>query len=363
MCADLPAVHDALASGKVSAGHVDALARMTAEFDDAARAELKDLESAVVGSAVVMPVEAFEREVRNLGRILSRDDGVSQLARLEQQRCVRRWMDRVSGMCHTHLQVDPETDARIAAALDAAVAAARSQLQGDDVEFDHLKADALVGLITGARTTGRRVPDLTLLADARTLHEGRHDDTVCETADGSPLPVETMRRHGCDAAITPIVIETTVSRSTWDGPDGSPPPTQRRALRVMYRTCGFPGCQVRFEDCRIHHVTWWEHLGATNLDNLLPICERHHHHVHEGGWTLTLKPDRTITLRRPDGTLHHEATTTTTTTRTTTHDHHHENRLEGGAPPPPGARSPTSATRGAVQLSEVRPGCLVAAGA
>jgi hypothetical protein len=44
------------------------------------------------------------------------------------------------------------------------------------------------------------------------------------------------------------------------------------------------------------------------------MCERHHHHVHEGGWTLTLKPDRTITLRRPDGTLHHEAPTTTTGT-------------------------------------------------
>ena len=139
---------------------------------------------------------------------------------------------------------------------------------------------------------------------------------MCETADGSPLPVETMRRHGCDAAITPIVLDD----------DGVPlnvgrtrrlaTAEQRRALRVMYRTCGFPGCQVRFEDCRIHHVTWWEHLGATNLDNLLPICERHHHHVHECGWTLTLKPDRTITLRRPDGTLHHEATTTTTNTHT-----------------------------------------------
>ena len=27
-----------------------------------------------------------------------------------------------------------------------------------------------------------------------------------------------------------------------------------------------------------------------------------------------MKPDRTITLRRPDGTLHHEGPTTTTTT-------------------------------------------------
>ena len=54
-------------------------------------------------------------------------------------------------MCHTHLELDPETDAKVSAALDAAVAAARAQQQDDDVNFDHLKADALVDLITGAR--------------------------------------------------------------------------------------------------------------------------------------------------------------------------------------------------------------------
>ena len=154
-----------------------------------------------------MPVETFEREMSKLGRVLSRDDGVSRVARLKRQRCVRRWVDRVTGMCHTHLQLDPETDARVSAALDAAVAAERARHQGEDVEFDHLKADALVGLITGARTTHRRTPDLTLLTDARTMRDGRHEHSVCETGDGQPLPVETVRRHGCDADITPIVLD------------------------------------------------------------------------------------------------------------------------------------------------------------
>ncbi|MDQ3352814.1 MAG: HNH endonuclease, partial [Actinomycetota bacterium] len=30
---------------------------------------------------------------------------------------------------------------------------------------------------------------------------------------------------------------------------------------------------------------------------------RHHHLVHEGGWTMTLDTHRVITLHRPDGTL------------------------------------------------------------
>ena len=78
---------------------------------------------------------------------------------------------------------------------------------------------------------------------------------------------------------------------------------QRRALRAMHRTCGHPGCTVPFESCRIHHVRWWtrDH-GPSDLDNLLPLCEAHHHLVHEGGWTLTMTPDRVATWTRPDGT-------------------------------------------------------------
>ena len=134
---------------------------------------------------------------------------------------------------------------------------------------------------------------------------------MCETGDGQHLPAATIRRLACDANVIPIVL----------GGDGVPLDVgraqrlatrdQRRALRAMYQTCGHPGCQVRFEDCRIHHVTWWEHFGPTDLVNLLPLCERHHHLVHEGGWSLTMKPDRTITLRRPDGSLSFEGNTTT----------------------------------------------------
>ena len=72
----------------------------------------------------------------------------------------------------------------------------------------------------------------------------------------------------------------------------------------MYRTCGHPDCTVRFADCEIHHVIAWIHQhGPTNLANLLPLCNQHHHLVHDAGWHLTLQPDRTITLRRPDGTV------------------------------------------------------------
>ena len=79
---------------------------------------------------------------------------------------------------------------------------------------------------------------------------------------------------------------------------------QRRALRALYRGCGIPGCDVSFDRCTIHHVVWWRHGGRTDLENLLPLCPHHHTLVHTAGWVITLGPNRELTLRLPDGSLH-----------------------------------------------------------
>jgi len=50
-------------------------------------------------------------------------------------------------------------------------------------------------------------------------------------------------------------------------------------------------------------VQWWRNGGFTDLENLLPLCSKHHHLVHDGRWTLTLLADRTLTINLPDGTV------------------------------------------------------------
>lgn len=106
---------------------------------------------------------------------------------------------------------------------------------------------------------------------------------------------------------------------------------QRRALRTIYRHCAHHGCDVTFDRCEIHHIDWYEHGGNTDLANLLPLCSRHHHLVHEGGWTLHLTPDRTLTITRPDGT-HHATTRPDIATERDEHEHHdHERRRQPAA--------------------------------
>jgi hypothetical protein len=47
---------------------------------------------------------------------------------------------------------------------------------------------------------------------------------------------------------------------------------------------------------------WWETGGRTDYDNLLLLCGRHHHLVHEGGWRLAGSA-MDFSIYRPDGEL------------------------------------------------------------
>ena len=76
---------------------------------------------------------------------------------------------------------------------------------------------------------------------------------------------------------------------------------QRRALRGLYRGCAIPGCTVSYDRCKLHHIVWWRHGGRTDLDNLLPVCSKHHGKIHHDNWVVELGPNRELTLRLPDG--------------------------------------------------------------
>src|SRR5829696_10026693 len=310
VCELLPGVHDALAEGRVAGGHVDAVARLAASLDDAGRAELRALEATLVAAAARMSVEEHQREMQRLQRLLSRDDGVGHHERLRRQRHLKRWVDKVSGMCHTELVLDPLTDAKVAAVFDAAVTRECGR-PGDDRSLDQLKADVVVDLIVRPPGDhgGRPVPEVVVLVDEATLGDGVHDRTVAETAPGQPVPVEAIRRLTCDGDLIPVVLNGDGVTLEHGRARRVATTAQRRALRVMYRTCGHPHCQVGFEHCDIHHAVPWQRGSVTDVANLLPLCSKNHHLVHEGGWHLALRPDRTIRLERPDGTVAFEGAT------------------------------------------------------
>jgi hypothetical protein len=309
VCELLPGLHAALAAGVVTAGHADPVGRVAADLDEAGRATLCELENTIVTAAAERSVEVFQREMSALADTLAGDDGTSRHERRRRQRCVKRWVDRQTGLCHTHLTLDPEADAAVGAALGAAVYAEQQTTpDDDDRSFDQVRADVMVELITGARSVQRRTPQVSVLIDYDTLRDRIHDRGVCETDTGEPLPPSAVRRLACDAEVVPVtlnghgvVLDEGRARRTATA-------EQRRALRAMHRSCVHPDCTVGFEHCDIHHVTPWWDGGRSDLENMAPVCSRHHHLVHDTNWSLTLHPDRTVEWRRPDGTIHHKAT-------------------------------------------------------
>ncbi len=223
VCAQLPALEQALAEGRVSGEHVDAVADVARTLNESGLAELRDLDETLAKTAAVSSVDEFARECRDLGWILSRDEGVSRHAHLRQQRQVRRWVDRQTGMHNTLISLDPEADAKMWTAINGAVGRARAAKQDPELSWDHLQADTVVDLITGARATDPRCPEVSVLIDIETLRDGLHDNTVCETSDGTPLPPDAVRRMACDADIVPVVLGSTAKRSMSGEANVSPP--------------------------------------------------------------------------------------------------------------------------------------------
>ena len=122
--------------------------------------------------------------------------------------------------------------------------------------------------------------------------------------------MQTVQRLRCEADVLPVVLRSTGEVLHVGRTARVATRAQRRALAALHRTCAHPHCSAAFSRCQIHHVVPWEQGGRTDLDNLIPLCTEHHHLVHEGGWSLELHDDRTITLTRPDGTRSFSGRTT-----------------------------------------------------
>ncbi len=307
ICSQIPALEDALAVGAVSSDHLDVLARLTRNLTDSERSDLHFVADDLVASATTDYVSEFERKTRNLiDHIRTTHAPHDDAAELDRQRDtsnIKRWIDKPTGMHKTLVELDPIRDATLHAAIDAHLARLRQRADHAHTPFAQLQIESLLAAISTEQPGERRVPEITLVIDNTSLCDGRHVDTICETSDGAPLPVSAVQRMCCEATIVPVIIGDRGQALAVGREHRTASRAQRRALRAMYRSCAHPHCTVGFDHCRIHHITWWSDNGPTDIDNLLPVCETHHHLVHEGRWSISMAPDRACTWRRPDGTI------------------------------------------------------------
>lgn len=189
--------------------------------------------------------------------------------------------------------LDPVGGAIVSTTLDALARRAGSE---DDRSRERRYADALVEL------AGHGL-DAALLPRVGTQRPHLQVTTSLETLVGSagapagmleragPIGTATVQRLACDASVTRVLL----------GPDSAvvdvgrarrlPSGATRRALHARHGGCEWPGCDRPASWTAAHHIKHWAHGGATDLQNLVLLCHRHHSLVHEGGWELVRADD------------------------------------------------------------------------
>jgi hypothetical protein len=303
-----PQFGQALADGNVSTDHVDQLSHALRRLEPDQRERLIEDAPELLNIASSATPDEFAKALRRAERRLAADDGMALLQRQRKAVRLRWYVDPDLGMHHWRLSLDPISSL----ALHERVAAVVETLFHTDTpegcptdpleKQGFLRAHALLRLINneeGGVQLAR--PEAVYVIDTRPA-------TGPVVDCGIPVEIpERAMRDLLGAADPHVVIvrngvvlhapgETNLGRSTRLASRA-----QRRTLRALYATCAVPGCATRFHNCTIHHIVWWRHGGNTDLDNLLPLCSRHHHKVHDSGWQLQLGADRSIVITLPDG--------------------------------------------------------------
>ena len=304
----IPQLDEALSEGETTAEHVDVVADVLAGLSPADRARVAGIGDEIRVKAAQVGEGEFRRWLQAKVRQLRQDDAVARLARQKEACRASWWLDQ-QGMWNMRGRFDPETGARLQGRWRGATEQlARGPLpEGapDDPAERHqwLQAQALASLIDGdVETAGG--PEMLMVIDAETVIKGEHDRTVLDMC-GFDLPLDTIRRWACTAAITPVIVGLDGTRLMLGRTTRLASADQRRALAALYRTCGC--CDTPFDRCQIHHVDWWDKGGATDIDKMAPLCPRCHHLAHEGGHRLFLHADRSLTVIEPNGTVHEHA--------------------------------------------------------
>jgi hypothetical protein len=331
-------VLEALSAGDINSAQAETLC--DARVPDPVRAEL-------VAAAASEDTDATRRRVRRA----EADHCVeTPMERFERQRQARGagWRRDHEGMLRLWARFDPDSGAQVEAALEAL----RREYWHDDKQVRNGRrtpaqrdadvlayalggltyADADTAAVARLHARARRGCEVPQPAGGTGRHDGPsaggacwevpHDrwdparpllppaqvsvligldalrsktDEMGLTDAGTELPPEIVRRLACDAEVIPMILGGPGGPADAGRSSRMAPLRLRRLLIARDRHCRWPGCHVPPSRCDAHHVWHWIDGGPTNLDNLVLLCHRHHHFLHQHGYKMVPQPDGTWT--------------------------------------------------------------------
>ena len=304
---EMPSLRGAVDSGEVPLANAERLADAARRTDPDAVDSASDL----LAMAKELPPDRFAREAGAWAQRHQSDHGHSDWINKRRRRYLKTWKQQ-DGMVRLDGLLDPETGTRICNRLQDTAEELRRQDQqtarthttstrGGDPDdsdgsgesgrsWDRLRADALDLLTSdstdGARersgTNGRPKAEVIVVADIGVL-TGDDPAGRCEIPGTGPVPPAVLQRIACDAQLTGLIFSggkplrhgSTVRTATTK---------QWRALIARDRGC--IGCGAEPGQCQAHHITPYARLRRTDIENLVLVCWRCHHNIHDHHWQV-----------------------------------------------------------------------------
>lgn len=165
------------------------------------------------------------------------------------------------------------------------------------------RADAMVDICRffldnqRTRSGGRHRPHLNVVAELDAVEEERGGRVV----GGPALDGSTVSRLLCDCSLHRVITAGRSAILDYGTATRTIPAPLWSALVIRDEHCRFPGCDRPSNWCEGHHVVWVTHHGPTELANLVLLCSRHHHRLHQPGWHAKLRPDGGFEVTDPEG--------------------------------------------------------------
>ncbi len=108
-----------------------------------------------------------------------------------------------------------------------------------------------------------------------------------------PLTSSQLRAHACRSLLSVVLRDAHGRPVGASGEHRHATARERRVVRAVWgSTCAVLGCTLT--GTVPHHVEPFWKTGLTRQADLAPLCEHHHHDVHEGHKTLRLRDSRLV---------------------------------------------------------------------
>jgi hypothetical protein len=199
-----------------------------------------------------------------------------------------RYSRTSDGRINLTASLEPETGEELVAMVDTL---ARPEGPEDQRSLEQRQGDALCDIIHHAidsedlPTRGGEKTHLNATMDYTDLVNGVGRATL---ESGVELSAAAVRRIACDCGVVPMVMSGTSVPLDVGRTRRLVSTKQRVALNARDKGCAFPNCSrpARWSDA--HHIVSWLNGGASDLDNLVLLCRRHHRIIHHSDWVVRM---------------------------------------------------------------------------